>query len=52
MTDEALKNSTPREKYIKAFPDGFLARLKLCLEAAVEKRKVQLLKTTCNWSNR
>lgn len=42
---EIGKDYTPRDKYCFAFEDGFFACLKLCLEFAVEKRKIQLLET-------
>lgn len=42
---EIGKDYTPRDKYCFAFEDGFLACLKLCLEFATEKRKIQLLET-------
>ena len=45
MSEMFEKGSTPRDKYCFAFEDGFLACLKLCLEFAVEKRKIQLLGT-------
>lgn len=45
MSEMCEKVSTPRDKYCFAFEDGFLACLKLCLEFAVEKRKIQLLQT-------
>ena len=42
---EIGKGYTPRDNYIFAFEDGFLTCLKLCLEVAVEKRNIELLKT-------
>ena len=45
MSEICEKGSTPRDKYCFAFEDGFLACLKLCLEFAIEKRKIQLLET-------
>lgn len=45
MSDMPIKGSTPREKYIFAFEDGFFACLKLCLGVAIEKREINLLET-------
>ena len=45
MSEMVEKGSTPRDRYCFAFEDGFFACLKLCLEFAVEKRKIQLLQT-------
>lgn len=45
MSEIAEKGSTPREKYIKTFKDGFFDCLRLCLNFALEHRHIRLLQT-------